>query len=267
MTKVIGSIGRTSRATVPVRYPVVWKRLPNRFEMPRSTGQQANFVAQNGLSLVAPGDNARGALHRNLPEALQVTVRYSDRYPIRCPYHSGMEIKLHRYGSRSRIWCRFTLQFSGFGVERGVLGEVVSLVGDCRPPPPGNPRRPITPACVDAGWGGRRVKMARAIMGGFCLSSGNPKSGEVLPPGMMQCTFNRHLIKRNLKELNIPQYFKKNRSYFSCVGRKPVLKFKHLHSHLCGQLEVEPPPIAITNVLETRYMICAVLIAEMKNRE
>jgi hypothetical protein len=47
-----------------------------------------------------------------------------------------MEIYLLPNDSRSHYLCSFTLQFSGFWVERGGLGEVVSLVGDCRPPPP-----------------------------------------------------------------------------------------------------------------------------------
>jgi hypothetical protein len=200
----------------------------------------------------APGYFARGALCRDLPDHHRVTVRYSDSCLERCLYCPGMEIHRHRYGSRSKKWYSFTLQFSGFGVERGGLGEVVSLVGDCRPPPPGNPRRLSAPECMDARLYERRVWTSHAVNEGFCFTLVNPIIGEVLSPGSMHCSFNKPQKPCNLKELNNPQYFKKNRSYYSCVGRKPVLKFGVLHSHLCGQREVEPPPIAITNVLETR---------------
>jgi hypothetical protein len=200
----------------------------------------------------APGSNARGALRRDLPDQLHATVKYPDRCLLRCPCCPEMEKDLHRCGCRSDLCSSFTLQFSGLEVERGVLGEVVSLVGDCRPPPPGNPRRPFLPAYSKAGLDGRRVRTARTVLGGFCFTAGKPKSGELLLRGWMHYSFNNYRKRHNLKELNIPQYFKNNRSYSSCVGRKHVLKFLHFHSHLCGQLVVEPPPIAITNVLEIR---------------
>jgi hypothetical protein len=252
MTKVSGSPGRASKATEPVRYPASWKVSPNSSKVAGRTGRQAYFVAPDGLPRTAPGNNAMGALRRDLPDQVQATVRYSDSCLVRCPGNSEMEVDLHRYGYQSQQWCSFTLQFSGFGVERGVLGEVVSLVGDCRPPPPGNPHRPITPVYCKAGLGGQRVRTARAVMGGFCFTAGNSKSGELLPSGWMQHSFNNNQKPHNLKELTIPQYFKNNRSYSSCMGRKHVLEFLHFHCHLCGQLVVEPPPIAITNVLETR---------------
>ncbi len=200
----------------------------------------------------APGRNARGALRRDHPDQLQATVKYSDSCQVRCPYSPVMGMVLYQYGCRSQQWCSFTLQFSGFGVERCVLGEVVSLVGDCRPPPPGNPRRPITPVYYITGRDGRRVRTARAVMGGYWFTARSPKSGEVFPSGWVLRSFKYHQKPHNLKELNNPQYFKNNRSYSSCVRRKHVLKFLHFHSHLCGQLGVAPPPIAITNVLETR---------------
>ncbi len=215
---------------------------------------------------VAPGDYARGVLRWDVLIDLQPTVGYSDSCLVRYPFYPGMKKKLYRYGSRSRKWCHFTLQFSGFGVERGGLGEVVSLVGDCRPPPPGNPRRPsipMTQATVLRGW---QVWTSRATIMGLCFNAGILESGELLVSGDKHRSLNIYQKSNNLKELNNPQYFKNNRSYFSCVERRHVLKFLHFHSHLCGQLGVKPPPIAITNVLETRMMICAVLIAEMKNQ-
>jgi hypothetical protein len=212
----------------------------------------------------APGDYARGVLRRDVLNDLQPTVGYSDSV-VRHPSHPGAKMKLYRCGSRSRKWCRFTLQFSGFGVERDGLGEVVSLVGDCRPPPPGNPRRPFIPVTRNTGLRGWRVWTVRASIGGLCFNAGISKSGELLASGYRHRSLNIYQKSSNLKELNNPQYFKINRSYSSCVERKPVLEFLHFHSHLCGQLGVKPPPIAITNVLEIRKMICAVLIAEMKN--
>jgi hypothetical protein len=200
----------------------------------------------------APGDNARGALRRDPSEALQATVKISDSCKVRCPFYPGLERNLHRYGSRSQYWCSFTQEFSGFGVERGGLGEVVSLVGDCRPPPPGNPRRLTILAYSDGGLGWRCVQTDYTIMGEPCFTPKNPISGEVLLSGRMFFSLNSNPKRFNLKELNNPQYFKINRSFFSCMGRKPVLQFGHIHSHLCGHKGVKPPPIAITNVLETR---------------
>lgn len=200
----------------------------------------------------APGDSARGVLRRDLPDHSQVTVRYFDSCRERCQYCPEMDIRLHRSGNRSQKLRNFTLQLSGFGVERVGLGEVVSMVGDCRPPPPGNPRLPTIPMCIIVEVGEWRVRLARTVMGGFCFIPEYPKSGEVLLRCSVHRSFNKHHPSYILKELNIPQYFKNNRSYTSCVEREPVLKFGHSHSHLCGQMGVEPPSIAITNVLETR---------------
>jgi hypothetical protein len=200
----------------------------------------------------APGSNARGALRRDLTDQDQATVKNSDSCLMRYLFCVEMEADLHRYGCGFKHLCSFALQFSGFGVDRGVSGEVVSLVGDCRPPPPGNPHRPIIPEKRKAGFDGRRERTTGVVLGGFCFPRVNPKSGEVFSLGSMPYSFNDYLQPFNLKELNNHQYFKNNRSYSSCIGRKHVLKFLHFHSHLCGQLGLEPPPIAITNVLETR---------------
>jgi hypothetical protein len=199
----------------------------------------------------APGDIARGALRRNLPENLRVSVSNSGGYTLRCPYRLGMETSLHPYRSKFNEWCYFTLQFSDFTVERGRLGEVVSLVGDCRPPPPGNPRQPITPVRTNKGCIGWKMSPAHAGMGSIIFTSKDKKYGGVFLSVWMHFSFKIHRIITNLKELNIPQYFKNNRSYFSCTRKNPVLEFEHLYSHLCGLKVVEPPSIAITNVLET----------------
>jgi hypothetical protein len=250
MTRESGRPGRVSRATELVRYPAVWKVSPNRLEVPNNSGQKTYLVAPDGLSLLASSHTFRVVPRRDLRDHLQKAVGYPDRCLVE--YLDCSEVNLHWCGRRSKKWCRFSLQFSGFGVERGRLGKVVSLVGDCRPPPPGNPHRPSDSICTHDGLEGRRVRTARAVIGGFCFTPRNPKYGVVLSSGWTHHSFNKYQITSNLKELNNPQYFKNNRSYSSCVGRKPVLEFVHLHSHLCGQMEVEPPPIAITNVLEIR---------------
>jgi hypothetical protein len=200
----------------------------------------------------APGSNARGVLRRDLPDLVQATVKNSDSCLMRYSLCEEMEVDLHQIGYRSQQLRSFTLQFSGFEVDRGVSGEVVSLVGDCRPPPPGNPRRPIIPEKRKPGLERRNKGTTGAILGGFSFPMLNPKNGEVIPSGPMHYSFNNNQQPHNLKELDNQQYFKNNRSYSSCIGRKHVLKFLHFHSHLCGQMGLEPPPIAITNVLETR---------------
>lgn len=199
----------------------------------------------------APGDIARWALRRKLPEYLRVSVCNSDRYLSRYPYRLRKETYLRLYKCRSNKRCYFTLHSSGFEVERGRLGEVVSLVGDCRPPPPGNPHRPTTPVNISNWVGGRHISLAEVGRGSVLFISKKQKNGGVFLPVRMYSTLNINQIPTNLKDLNYCEYFKNNRSYFYCIGSNPVLEFEHLHSHLCGFGDVEPPSIAITNVLET----------------
>ncbi len=197
----------------------------------------------------APGDIARGALRRKLPEDLRVSVCNSDRYLSSYSYRLDKEISLLHHKSRSNKCCHFTLHSSGFGVERGRLGEVVSLVGDCRPPPPGNPHRPTIPMSSINWVGGRHLSPPPVGSGSIGFTSVKPKNGGFFLPVSMHCSFNSNPLNTNLKDLNYIEYFKNNRSYFSCAGKNPVLKFEHFHSHLCGFNQVEPPSIAITNVL------------------
>jgi hypothetical protein len=197
----------------------------------------------------APGDTARVALRRNFPENLRVSASNSDRYTFISPYRLGMETFAHPTGSRSNKWCYFTLPISFFEVELGRLGEVVSLVGDCRTPPPGNPRRPTPTLSHDIVWDGRSKNSAPTTKGSIIITSKDNKTGEDLVTVWKACSFNNALVNHNLKKLNSFQYFKNKCSYFSCMGKKLVLKFAHLHSHLCGLRVVEPPSIAITNVL------------------
>ena len=199
----------------------------------------------------APGDFARGALRRKLPEYLRVSVRNSDRYQSSYPNRMGKESYLLLYESRHEKCCYFTQHLSGFGVDRGCMGEVVSSVGDCRPPPPGNPRQPTSPVGNISWIGGRHMNPPQVGSGSTGFISIMQKNGGVFLPVSIHCSFNSNQLNTNLKDLDLNQYFKNNRSYFSCIGKDPVLKFEHFHSHLCGLMEVEPPSIAITNVLGT----------------
>jgi hypothetical protein len=199
----------------------------------------------------APGKPARGVLRRGTASNHWVSANYSGRALKICPNHSRVGGYFHPFGRKAFYRCSFTLQLSGFGVERGRLGEVVSLVGDCRPPPPGNPRRP---ACMTASHqvlAHKRIWKARRIPGGSCFSVERSRNGDNYLSNWFSSTLYCYQNPSNLKELDQLQYFKKNRSYSSCTGVKPVLEFDRLHSHLCGIRGVEPLPIAITNVLET----------------
>jgi hypothetical protein len=198
----------------------------------------------------APGVLARGALRRNFPENLRISVSNSDRYTAICPYQLGMETFIHPFRSRSNKCSYFTLHFSCFEVGRGRLGEVVSLVGDCRPPPPGNPRQPTPPARNGIGWNGWGQIPARTTLGSYVFTTSDKNIGGVFLTVWKHCSFNNYQISNNLKKSNKFQYFKNHCSYFSCKGKNDVLKFDHLHSHLCGLMELEPPSIAITNVLK-----------------
>jgi len=213
----------------------------------------------------APGDNVRGALSRKLPEYLRVSVRDFDRHPSSYPYRLRKEILLLAYASKSITCSYFTLHLSGFGVECGRLGEVVSMVGDCRPPPPGNPRQPTNPACSLKYVGKRQMNPQKMGNRGTGFTSKKKKNGGVFSPICIYSSFNNYQIYSNLKDLNFSEYFKNKRSYFSCIVKNPVLKFEHFHSHLCGFREAEPPSIAITNVLGTQVQLCAVRIVDMMN--
>jgi hypothetical protein len=199
----------------------------------------------------APGSEAREALHRDKLRKLRVPASCAGRYP-RIPQKEASLMDLpHLSGNSTYTWCNFTLQLSDIRVGNGRLGEVVSLVGDCRPPPPGNPHRPTG----EARWrdpGLRpRINSAQSLPREFCFSS------KIVNNGGLNLSFRScsSLIGSNntgnLKKLNHHQYFKINRSYYSCTRKKRVLEFERLRSHLCGFRRVTPPPMAITNVLET----------------
>jgi hypothetical protein len=176
----------------------------------------------------APGENARGALRRKLPKNSWVSDLKSDRYLSRYPYRFEMEAYLHHHEGRSEKCNYFTRQLSCFEVERGRLGEVVSLVGDCRPPPPGNPRRPVWPSNTYIWTIEMCESPGKARCGRIYLFAKQRNHGGVFLPISKHCSFNSHLVPANLKKITQSQYFKKYHSYFSCTVNNPVLKFVSL---------------------------------------
>ena len=202
------------------------------------------------MSRAAPGVFARGKLRRNLPVVCRESVRNHDRGWSKRPYRQRMGSGLHPLQNESTKCSSFTLHLSGNRVGCGRVGEVVSLVGDCRPPPPGNPRRPtklnkpgewVVSKQTDSRKKGKKVT---------CFSSKMRDSGGVSSLLCVGSSFNYCLNLWNLKIFKSNEYFKINCSSFYCSWRKPVLEFVHLHSHLCGLTGVKPLSIAITDVLE-----------------
>jgi len=173
----------------------------------------------------APGEYARGAVRRKLPEYQVVPVYHSDRRPSKCPHRSGMEICLHPYERGTTKCGSFTQQLSAYGVENGRLGEVVSLVGDCRPPPPGNPHQPYVPRQIGRMSDRCVVKLIQMCGGGVSFTAKMRKFGGDVHPSCVHFSLNNKVILPNLKDLNSSEYFKVNRSYSSCTGNHPVLKF------------------------------------------
>jgi hypothetical protein len=174
----------------------------------------------------APGESAWVALHRKVPERKGSPVRFRDRRYSRHIYRWEMEDCLHPSGNPMQSWCTFTLDNFGYGVERGCLGEVVSLVGDCRPPPPGNPHRPPFQKQKTAQeWGAGKDHLNFNQRSSYHKLK-DTTHGEILLDNSTPFTFNKYSHRQNLKELNRFQYFKINRSFFSCTGKCPVLEFE-----------------------------------------
>lgn len=197
----------------------------------------------------ATGDNATGAVRRKLPEQLAVSAGLASRYPTGSPHRSGMENCLHRKKNGFYRYLTYTWQLSGFGVEHGRLGKVVSLVGDCRPPPPGNPHRP-----PDI-WGRRRsicgghASPAKASCEKSSSASRMQRHGGIIQFSCPGISFKNGEKTSNLKILKTSEYFKISGSYFYCTDKQPVLEFGSFRSHQYGLWVVELPAIAITNVL------------------
>ncbi|OGO62125.1 MAG: hypothetical protein A2032_05315 [Chloroflexi bacterium RBG_19FT_COMBO_49_13] len=204
------------------------------------------------MPCAAPGVIARGALRQTISENIDMAVRKLNRYVVGDSSQYGKEIHFHP-GERNFLKSvYFTLHLSGFGVDSGRLGEVVSLVGDCRPPPPGNPRQPTILRSINPSDGGLRENPTKLKSGFFDFTQKRQKNGGFFLPMCMCPSLNNLINQSNLNKLNFPQYFKNTYSYFSCTVFRYVLKFVHFHCHLYGVWFVEPPAIAITNVLENR---------------
>jgi hypothetical protein len=198
-----------------------------------------------------PGEDVWRAFRRDEIRDPRVLTCAGRRDPYIYPSDSSMRYASHCIGSRTFFWCNFTLQLSGFGVGQGRLGEVVSLVGDCRPPPPGNPRRPAGVNHATCQRERPRVSRSLVSSGGLCFTPTYGECGDILSSEGHPSSLNIVHIVFYLKKLTNHQYFKINRSYYSCSQKKRVLEFERVHSHLCGLRVVKPPPIAITNVLVT----------------
>ena len=197
----------------------------------------------------APGESISRAMRRKFAENMVVPGRVTDRCRSKIRPRSEV-VNCHDSKVAGLIkGSYFTQQLSGFGVGRGRLGEVVSLVGDCRPPPPGNPHRPTKETTP------RRWVCEKSVGGKF----GRPGDRFFTPPNNQiggdffhiskHCSFNRNTHTANLKDLDLTEYFKNNRSYYSCGLNHRMLEFGSFHYHICGLLEAEPPSIVMTNVL------------------
>lgn len=201
------------------------------------------------MPCAAPGEIAREALHQILPEYHSVYERNRLVYDDVYTHINWMEPRIRPGICSPQLISSFTPQNPDFRVERGRLGEVESLVRDCRPPPPGNPHRPINRRTIIScdGW----LKKYQILISGLSvfIPSCTKKRGEFSSIIRLH-SFNRIKRLSNLKILNYAQYFKKTRSFLSCADRIPVLRFLRSHSHLYGIKQVGSPPIVVTFVLE-----------------
>jgi hypothetical protein len=200
----------------------------------------------------APGEITRGAVRRGLPDYQLAPVDTLDRRPVECPYRWEMETRLHPYIGRFYKRGAFTQLLCGVGLGGGRLGEVVSLVGDCRPPPPGNPRRPSSSKRAAGRAGETYENPSGTRHNGTCSSRKMRKTGGIHFLYKIPFSFKNHVCLSNLKILNSSEYFKIIRSYYYCIGNQPVLKSGSFRSHMCGLEGAKLPSIAITYVLRTK---------------
>jgi len=197
----------------------------------------------------APGVIARGAMRQPGPRCSWVPVPHSNRTGAGCSSGLGSG-SAHQPGVRRyRSYLCFTQLLSVIGVERGRLGEVESLVGDCRPPPPGNPHRPPARSSTRSVGMSKRNLQNTKLWFVVSSSKGHKCGGLLLLINKLHSYIKYHPFE-NLKELNYSQYFKINHSFFPCAEIRSVLEFGRFHSHLYGVWLRKPPPIAITNVLK-----------------
>ena len=199
----------------------------------------------------APGVTARGMLRQISPGNPWVSAHNLGRPQAGYSHCPGMQACSGLVERRLRRWFYFTRQLSVIGVECGRLGEVESLVGDCRPPPPGNPRRPSSSRDCDSLGGGLDKDPVKNCGESIFYVPMWQENGGVFLPMWEHSTLNIIKKHRNLNKLNKSQYFKNIRSFFTCTEHTSVLEFEHFHYHLYGVWLVEPLSIAITNVLTT----------------
>ena len=197
----------------------------------------------------APGESISRVMRRKFAENMVVPGRLTDRYPSKIRPRSEM-VNCHYSMVAGLIkGSYFTQQLSGCRVGRGRLGEVVSLVGDCRPPPPGNPHRPINDTTPCSWMCEKLVGGKFRELGGRYFTPPNSQVGGDFFLISKHCSFNKNTHPANLKDLNFSEYFKNNHSYYSCGLNHRMLEFGSFHYHICGLLEAEPPSIVMTNVL------------------
>lgn len=197
----------------------------------------------------APGFNARGALGRNLLAKYYGSVNAMDRPGAGVLGYSLAVVHSHPVLRHSDSAVSLPLHILGSWVVCGCLGEVESLVGDCRPPPPGNPRRPSSMAL----WHMLEDRFHQNLLEGnrfVAFFPGRQKIGGAFLPLIRHCSFNCFYNRPNLKKLNKSQYFKNYCSFFSCADKHTMLRFAHSHCHLYGFRLVGSPSMAITFVLE-----------------
>jgi hypothetical protein len=197
----------------------------------------------------APGVSARWAMRRILPGHPQVSAEFHDRH------REGYSLQLGRAVPSNpveRKRCIFTLHSSSLGVELGRMGEVESLVGDCRPPPPGNPRRLTCLSVQKYLSGGREMNPVQSGRGFYVFTPMVYDNRGKFQLFGKHPTLYKLTSPYNLKTLNKSQYFKNSYSSSPCLASCSVLKFSIFHYHLYGIWLVEPPSIAITNVLVIR---------------
>ncbi len=199
----------------------------------------------------APGVSARRAARRIHPGFIRLPDLDWYRHLVQVCTRQRTEAYLRPIvGQFLWLFC-FTLCLFTGEVKRGRLGEVESSVGDCRPPPPGNPRQPSSPLAAFA-WGGWWHKNPVLSWTGFLVLCKNRlRTRGFLSRVWSLYSFNNPQIDINLKKLKIAQYFKNIGSYSSCAVKCPMLEFCTLHYQIYGLWVVEPPSIAMTYVLGT----------------
>ena len=200
----------------------------------------------------APGVIARAAMRQLTPKKTCLPDLQSIRVGAECLLSPGSGSRCSPGVQHSARGFYFTRLLSVIRVARGRLGEVESLVGDCRPPPPGNPHRPPTTrgnVCSGVGMGQLPSNpTARFLL----FHPRRHKNGGIFFSDYLLLTFKYFKIHHNLKKLIPRNNFKNINSFFPCTDICSVLEFRCSSYHLYGVLVEETPPIALTNVLRKR---------------